>query len=58
MKTNKQMNNVAKSYNLTLDEVQDVLEMVATKAGYESNVCNGKVLEEVLNLRAAKNDIE
>ena len=55
MKTNKQINNVAKSYNLTLDEVQDVLKNVANKAGIEQNVFNNrKVLENILILKEAK----
>jgi hypothetical protein len=57
MKTNKQVKqNVAKQYNLTLAEVQDVLEMVAINAGYDHNVFNGKVLEEVLKLKTASNE--
>jgi cell division GTPase FtsZ len=56
MKTNKQIKqNIANKYSLTLAEVQEALESVATKAGYESNVFNGKVLEEVLKLKTASN---
>lgn len=55
MKTNKQIKNVAKSYNLTLDEVQDVLKNVANKAGFDSNVFNSsKAYKGILKLKEAK----